>query len=1125
MMKSINYLARVLLVGFAFLAITPVYPMDIKGSQEKTGAVTVAAAQDMVITKDLSNLKPAELEYLILQLLSFEAAYKRYEYYKQADESKKDSMSHERKAMSAYNIQHALFCVLKFFRLRGFLDKELDDSFKVLFKKYKNLSHLRDPLNYAMSKIPQLIRTPIMNERLMRAEKDSLWDELIAHIRINNVDMVKKLIEDPRYVKTLHDSHAIGYKPLFFAVYHNHFEMVQLLLTNSIVSDYLNHDGLHADMVLDVDSNNKNRAKIVTLLRNKGMSPSMKNGDGLTPLMALIKTKNLESANAMIGEAVSSNNLHDNQGRTAYYYAFLACKECDHVGHEHCCPWLAVQEKLKGCLNELDSSDGKTALMVAAQAGNDDMVQWLLAQGADVKRVSSDKMGTAYNMAKSERIKSLLESKGARKFEDEHNALLEKKRQEIKLKLEASKLKLGAGKCHESDRDCKSVQDDAMINSNVIKDVLKHGALVGHAMKLYKETKKQESSDPLVVQCFRDLLERSLHRYLYVLKRYEIDIHTTVKANRDSFKMLNEVVNALGFTKTMGAFGEKETIDFLVNLYDKSLVGMSPEQIRLDDALDELIFESIRRVHGNMDIKKELSLIKEQASINESGLDPVLLSQRFADVFNGSGISIDVLIKRLAESGADSSGSSALHYAILIGDENSIERLMRAGVLLGYKNRHDLNALNLIVRMGNDNLLRDFLGWAMQAGSPRAVNLLLNARAPGAKGPLDHARDLQDSSEREEILIVLKSFGAQEGAVSSYSLKPDAKKMLSCTDAQKLDALITTYLKALFVSGKASAASENFALFQEGLELSTQSLKDFFNVRGINNGNDPRIVGCLKQINKEGMAPTVAVLIDARHQDQKKLNESVCVASGQSKQHDAALHNTKKKTNARRLRIEQQELRKAKDSLAKQAHEARKQEKKLRMQQIIKEQELERKRQQDLEAKVRADQEKMQQEKDARIALKRAARLKRKQQQEKEKKHEEEQRKRDEQIKLERQRRIAERLVHFRDKFTAKIDRETASDAWKNWQAFANNKRHEEDNKKILEERQRQQELSELKEYQAWAKNRMSLPLTQTEKAILAQEERRKEQLQRRKSALLAAQARPLKKLNPLAPEFSPKNK
>ena len=181
-----------------------------------------------------------------------------------------------------------------------------------------------------------------------------------------------------------------GYTPLHYAVKSGSLEAVEFLAKRAGLTDVVTHDGSTA-LHYAVAGSWEKAAEIVRILIDNGVEPCKARSDGCTPLHILVDTIKDESieydddgnnqlfaAGVTLLEKIVENSGSASDLRLGSELIYLACTRPLFRAHEVVSSLLKLDLELNVRL-----ADGRTALMAAAEKGNDEILETLLIHGAD----------------------------------------------------------------------------------------------------------------------------------------------------------------------------------------------------------------------------------------------------------------------------------------------------------------------------------------------------------------------------------------------------------------------------------------------------------------------------------------------------------------------------------------------------------------------------------------------------------------------------------------------------------------------------------------------------------------------------------------------------------------------
>lgn len=857
------------------------------------------------IAQKITQLTDDEWTYLHGHILAFRASCIRYEKLKRIklEQNPKNSVLLN---FALHANQISLARVLKFFKQRNIAD----DGLAKVCTALQSSKFMNDAQKATLEALAHLSVALTQQDKIVflgaqgiaqHAQSDSSFEDLIEALIMNMSEGIKRSLfsgTQPNFNKL----DLLGHTPLFYAVYSNEPKAVALLLANGADATYFNDQGLCASLLTFPDSEGK---QIEQLLKKYGACVNVKNRQGTTPFMAAAKSGNRDNFDALI-QSKAEVSAHDNQGKTAYYFASEKLNACKHEGHEHCCPFAYLQEKSKCSLDVIDTSNDMTPLMTAAKAGNMDMVHWLLRNGADIKKTGDyNKSGTAYSLAANDDVKKLLELKGAKEFEEQHGALQAKRREEIRLRLLQTQQKKKKQTANEPNEEF-DVQEGLEDSESLVKV-----SLFGMFF-LWSSLSTPPDSDPLILEFTKNLLQRSLVRFVLDFKKKQMSPQEMIVAIgplSEKVEYMGDLLGAERLTKGSKKRKKLNSLELIELIYAQEDQSKSPESEKNDTCIDLLLFEALWQCFSSK-FSSELSKENQLHGISESLYKKILNNH-------------SQILRQASTIQEDSFGYAPLHYALLLKDRKLIADLIEAGVsLVSCNKQHEqVRPLDIAIRMGDANILRAFLSVVSQHHK-EAVHILVNE--PGAQGKvaLMHAYDVR--KDNQKIISMLKAYGAHidsEGLIdrltplcravqrnnrneiqACLALGADTQKMvngkraiqlttnplikrmlqnprqtlhskkdlallvsLNQKEQEQLSNLIEKYGKAMDEHNRDCERDDHnpnsFQASHARLAQTCNELGGFFSSRGIRDDQDGRLTAILKKINREKLCPTIEMLI------------------------------------------------------------------------------------------------------------------------------------------------------------------------------------------------------------------------------------------------------------------------
>ena len=180
------------------------------------------------------------------------------------------------------------------------------------------------------------------------------------------------------------EADSVGYTPLHYAVKSGSLEAVEFLAKRAGLADVVSHDGSTA-LHPAVAGSSKTAAKIVRILIINGVDPCKARSDGCTPLHHLVDRikkgsvgDDIFAAGVTLMKKIVENSGSASDLRLGSELIYLACSR----------RFFRAPEVVSSLLNmdlDLDVrfADGRTALVAAAEKGNDEILEALLIHGAD----------------------------------------------------------------------------------------------------------------------------------------------------------------------------------------------------------------------------------------------------------------------------------------------------------------------------------------------------------------------------------------------------------------------------------------------------------------------------------------------------------------------------------------------------------------------------------------------------------------------------------------------------------------------------------------------------------------------------------------------------------------------
>lgn len=205
----------------------------------------------------------------------------------------------------------------------------------------------------------------------------------------------------------LNASREDNVSPLHVAIQKGHVEVSkELIAKNANVNTATTTDKLENETPLHTAARQQSTAAIVKLLIDKGADINAINFSKLTPMAIAIITNNIEAAKVLIDKEPDVNKTNT-EGLSAWHYAAYA-------GAKDIAQYLRV--KIKDIDQKTTSKISDTALMLAVEQQQQEMVNWLLNIGANLNVTKKDNGYTALMLAvsaKNVKIAELLLTKGA----------------------------------------------------------------------------------------------------------------------------------------------------------------------------------------------------------------------------------------------------------------------------------------------------------------------------------------------------------------------------------------------------------------------------------------------------------------------------------------------------------------------------------------------------------------------------------------------------------------------------------------------------------------------------------------------------------------------------------------
>jgi ankyrin repeat protein len=765
-----RHIALKLIFGSIIFSIMPIaHAMDTKKKDEDPFAASsaVAATSTALVSKkkkikDFSQLSEQESKKLIRFIRAFKIAYNSFEKLeKQAipGDSKGELLANFATCVCEITLGE----ILRFFKEKKVSNDQLVKACEA-FAQNKYMVQASQEERIGLIYLQEILKhqsNPSFEgaqSHALHSPTDVLLTNLINHIIIKDPYAIEKDID--AYKTYFNKPFVVGYVPLFFAVYSNEPQTVSLLLKHGANARCFNNQGLCALLLVNPDNEGE---LIERMLKKHGASVNIKDRDGVTLLMRAVDT-----SNKAIFDVLCINGAlmyeRDNQGRTAYNFTEDNLEHIPDNQDEHISLLKYMQKKLLEGVNEIDPSDDMTPLMTASQAGDVGQVMWLLAHGADVKKVGTyNKTKTAYNLAKDGAIKALLAQKGAQDFEAQHTALQAKKREEIRLKLrQRQQIKESIDLKKQSDQAVESVKD----RSRIIKS-----GVFGLVFSRYNAVAEQ-CDDPVVIECFKDLLQRSLVRLLLDLRKERIspeDIEPSL-GGKFAFRLVQAGI-FLGLERLalMGFKKEKELnlIELARLIYsheDKKTLGDSE---KIENDIDTLLF---------MSMWENISPLTFENPNQDEQQAAEFFYTAARDAYKKLAPQAASLIRSIATV-QDSYGNTPLHYILLFNSFELAKQLVAQGAVLEKRNAKNIAPLDLVIKMGNSDKVKDLLMASSKKGTkkgfrkstPTADELVHekykdSATATAAAGTVPTDREIEElkrQADLDQVLLAARQAHAQ----------------------------------------------------------------------------------------------------------------------------------------------------------------------------------------------------------------------------------------------------------------------------------------------------------------------------------------------------------------------------
>jgi ankyrin repeat protein len=221
----------------------------------------------------------------------------------------------------------------------------------------------------AATRSPELVSNVIKLNSNVTQRGPNGETALLVAVQSGNTAVIDKLLAGG----VITNAADTGDSPLSWAVRHDKFPLVQLLLSKGIKPD--THSKTEAAPVLDAVRQN-NDAMLAALLK-AGAGTEVRDSQGRTPLMWAAQLNYTNQLNALLNSGADPN-ASDKQGRSALWLASAnGATEC-----------LRTLINAKAKLETRDSNNS-TALMAAATKGQAGSVELLLAAGASTQAPSN----------------------------------------------------------------------------------------------------------------------------------------------------------------------------------------------------------------------------------------------------------------------------------------------------------------------------------------------------------------------------------------------------------------------------------------------------------------------------------------------------------------------------------------------------------------------------------------------------------------------------------------------------------------------------------------------------------------------------------------------------------------
>lgn len=178
------------------------------------------------------------------------------------------------------------------------------------------------------------------------------------------------------------------YVPLIRAAENDYLEIVKILVMRGVNINAENKEGMTAFNV----ACEKGFFQLAAFLAKKGADMAVPDNEGITPLMRACRTENVNIVEMIAGNRVNLNIQDPDTGETVL---ISACRD----------GYFSIVELLvfENAELEIESMDGKTALIVAIESNNMAIAEFLIEQGAKVDARTERNGWTALNMAVSKR--------------------------------------------------------------------------------------------------------------------------------------------------------------------------------------------------------------------------------------------------------------------------------------------------------------------------------------------------------------------------------------------------------------------------------------------------------------------------------------------------------------------------------------------------------------------------------------------------------------------------------------------------------------------------------------------------------------------------------------------------